>query len=270
MTRLPFKEVEKGRELYNAAESFKLTQSPNPNWQVGQGANNDDWKKHKKLAIDPYAQGRTPNNNYKTLIGAITPRPVGFVSTISPDGIRNLAPFSYFQVVNTDPPIFTLGLSQGQGIPKDSLRNILETRELTINIISEWFIEAANVTSTNAPFEVDEWKLSGLTPQPSIIVGPPHVAESAFSIEAKLLHHHDWISKTNKDKVTGTLLILEGIQFHIREDVLNQDDSTIDIAKLKPIARLGGITYGKVTSGFEIPRPDYLSLKEQYEKDHSS
>lgn len=266
--RLPFKEVEKLREEFDPTETFRLTQSPNPNWRVGQGANNDDWEKHQKLPIDPYSDDRTPNDNYKTLIGAITPRPIGLVSSVSSNGIKNLAPFSYFQVVNADPPIFTLGLSQGQGIPKDSLRNVLETKELTINIISEWFVEAANATCTNAPFEEDEWKLSGLTPQASTLVKPPHVAESAFSIEAKLLNHHNWHSKTDPNRTTGTLLIVEGMKFHIRQDVINED-KTIDVSKLKPIARLGGITYAKLVSGFEIPRPDYLNLKEELESSKS-
>lgn len=265
MSRLPFEEVERSREAYNPDESFKMTKSPNPDWKAGLGANNTEWKKFKKLSIDPNGGDRTPIHNYKLLISSITPRPIGFLSTISAEGVKNLAPFSYFQVVNADPPIFTIGISQGQGLPKDSLRNILDTKELTLNIISEWFIEAANATSTNAPFEVDEWEISGLTPQESLKVKSPHVAESAFSVEAKLIHHHDWTSKSNPDKVTGTLLIVEGIHFHIREDVLDKDGLSLDISKLKPVARLGGITYGKVTSGFELPRPEFSVLKKDFE-----
>ncbi len=118
-------------------------------------------------------------------------------------------------------------------------------------------IRAANFTSTNSPPEVDEWKLSGLTPLPSTKVRPPHVKESAFSIEAKLIHSHDWTSHNDPEKKTGTLCIVEGINFHIRKDVVNDDMNQIDPVKLKPVSRLGGITYGRTTGGYELPRPDF-------------
>jgi flavin reductase (DIM6/NTAB) family NADH-FMN oxidoreductase RutF len=226
------------------------------NWKVGSGANSEDWKQHTKFELDPYGPGRSPIDNYKMLISAITPRPIGFISTISGDGVRNLAPFSYFTFVNHDPPIFVIGFSKGSGKPKDTEANILETGELTVNIISEWFVEAANYTSINAPLAVDEWKASGLTPLPSTKVRPPHVAESAFSVEGKLIHSHEWISKISGNP-SGTLCIVEGINFHIREDVINDAKNLIDPEKLRPVSRLGGITYGRTTAGFEMPRPDF-------------
>lgn len=252
-------------KAYNSDETFTFTETPNPDWRVGQGANDDEWKRYKKLPIDPYSEDRGPFDNYKTLVSSITPRPIGFLSTISADGVRNLAPYSYFQVVSSNPPIFTIGISQARG-EKDTFKNIIDTKELTINIVSEWFIEAANATSTNSPLEVDEWEISGLTPQESLKVRAPHVAESAFSIEAKLIHHHEWHSKTSPGQVTGSLLIVEGIQFHIREDIFNEDGQNVDIAKLKPVARLGGNIYGKLSSGYQLPTPDYASVKKDLEK----
>lgn len=206
--------------------------------------------------MDPYGENRAPVDNYKLLISAITPRPIGFVSSIAADGTRNLAPFSYFQFVNHDPPIFVLGFTKGTGKPKDTCANILETKELTINIISEWFVEAANYTSTDAPSDVDEWTLSGLTPAPSEKVKPPHVAESAFSVEGKLIHSHEWVSKVTGNP-SGTLCIVEGVNFHVREDVVNEQLNIVDQAKLKSVSRLGGITYGRTTQLFEMLRPDF-------------
>lgn len=190
------------------------------------------------------------------LISAITPRPIGFVSSQAADGTRNLAPFSYFQFVNHDPPIFVIGFTKGSGKPKDTCANILETKELTINIISEWFVEAANFCSIDAPPGVDEWKLSGLTPVESEKVKPPHVAESAFSVEGKLIHSHEWNSKAS-GKPSGTLCIIEGVNFHVREDVINEDLNIIDQGKLKSVSRLGGVTYARTTQGYEMLRPDY-------------
>ncbi|CUM53531.1 uncharacterized protein AC631_02345 [Debaryomyces fabryi] len=252
-----FNKVENERAPFEKETKWKFTRIPDKDWTPGSGANDDSWKDHKKIQIDPFAEDRNPVDNYKTLISAIVPRPIGFVSTIGADGTRNLAPFSYFTVVNHDPPIFTIGFSGGRGNAKDTCRNVLDTKELTINIISEWFVEAANFCSTNAPLNVDEWKLSGLTPLESTKVKPQHVAESAFSIEAKLLHSHEWTSKRDENKVTGTLCIVEGVNFHVRDDVINDQLNILDIDKLKPVSRLGGITYGRTVSGYEKLRPDF-------------
>ncbi|KAI5965315.1 uncharacterized protein KGF55_001536 [Candida pseudojiufengensis] len=252
-----FNKVENERPPFDFDLNWSYTQIPDKDWKVGSGANNNEWKNHKKLEIDPFGEGRNPVDNYKTLISAVVPRPIGFISTISKDGIRNLAPFSYFTVVNHDPPIFTIGFSGGKGNPKDTCKNILETEELTINIISEWFVEAANFCAINSPFNIDEWKLSGLTPLNSTKVKPQHVAESAFSIEAKLITSHEWKSKLDPNRATGTLCIVEGINFHVREDVINKDLNNLDISKLKPVSRLGGITYARTMNGYEKPRPDF-------------
>ncbi|KAG7841193.1 hypothetical protein KL942_002181 [Ogataea angusta] len=238
---------------------FKLTSVPDPNWQLGSGATNNEWAKYKKVELDPYAEGRLPFENYKLLVSAITPRPIGFISTVGKDGTRNLSPFSYFNVMNHDPPVFTIGISGATGNLKDTCKNLQDTQECTINLISEWFIEAANYTCINAPYDVDEWKLAGLTPAKSSKVKPPHVAESAFSIEGKLIHTHHFKSKRDPSKGSGTTLLVEGVNFHIREDIADEKFTTVDINKLKPVARLGGNVYTRVLQGFDIPRPDFKS-----------
>lgn len=259
-----FKKVEASRPPFEKDVKWHYNQTVDPNWKPGTGATDDEWKKHEKIEIDPYGQDRNPVDNYKMLISGVTPRPIGFVSSISKDGVRNLAPFSYTTVVNHDPPIFCIGFSGGKGRYKDTAQNILDTGELTINIISEWFVEAANYCCTDCPPEVDEWQLSGLTPVESKKVKPPHVAESAFSVEAKLIHSHEWTSKLS-DAKTGTLCIVEGVNFHVRDDVINEDKNIIDPAKLLPVSRLGGITYSRTVSGYEMPRPDFNAEKEKPE-----
>lgn len=260
-THRPIEEVEAERPAFPADSEWKFSKTPNPQWKRGTGASDTEWKNHKKVSFDPYAEGRTLVDNYKTLISGVVPRPVGFVSTVSKDGKRNLAPYSFFNAVNTEPPMFVVGTSQGQGVPKDTAQNILDTGELTINIISDWFVEASNYTAIDAPAGVDEWELSGLTPAESEKVKPPHVAESAFSIEAKLVHSHEWKAKADPSRTTGYLFIVEAVNFHAREDVINKELNTLDIAKLKPVARLGGVTYARVAEGYEIPRPEYAVLE---------
>lgn len=261
----PFKSVELSRPEFDHAKTWKYTKTADPEWKQGQGANSNEWSKFKKIAIDPNDAARTPIDNYKLLISTVTPRPIGFVSTEGKLGERNLAPFSYFNVMNTEPPIFVLGFSGSKANPKDTLRNILETEELTINIISEWFIEAANFCAVNLPYEVNEWELSGLTPVPLEEVKPPHVAESSFSVEAKLVDTHEWKLRRDPQKATGVMCIVEGVRFHVREDLINEEQNVVDIAQLKPVSRLGGITYARVADGFEIPRPDYEEVKEEKE-----
>lgn len=94
MARHPeFTQLEASRPSFDAENTWKCTQVPDIHWRVGSGANNDEWKSHKKVELNPYEEGRPAVNNYKTLISAITPRPIGFVSSVSKDGKRNLAPF---------------------------------------------------------------------------------------------------------------------------------------------------------------------------------
>ena len=245
------------RPAFEQKAEFQYTKVPSVDWKTADGSTNDEWKKHKKIEIDPYDKNRTPRDNYTLLISGIVPRPIGFVSTVGKDGKANLAPFSYFNVMGHDPPVFLLGLALDLSSPKDTYKNFGETGELTINIISEWFVEAANYTSTDAPLDVSEWELSGLTPLPSSKVFPPHVAESAFSIEARLLYTHVLRSRSDESKVTGQVCIVEGVQFHMREELINQERNKFDLSKLKPVARCGGITFSRTTSGYEIPRPRF-------------
>jgi flavin reductase (DIM6/NTAB) family NADH-FMN oxidoreductase RutF len=158
-------------------------------------------------------------------------------------------------MVNHDPPLFAVGFAGSIECAKDSLRNVLESKELVINTISDHFIEAANFTSINAPYAVNEWALSGLTPIASSKVKPPRVHESIFTIECKVVEHKEW--KNPEGKVTGVTIFAEGVMFHAREDAINADKNLLDPAVLRSVARLGGITYSCCTDGFEMPRPDF-------------
>ncbi len=120
-----------------------------------------------------------------------TPRPIGFISSVNPDGVTNLAPFSYFTMANHDPPVVVVSFTHpppkdGQSSLKETCQNILDTKQFVANLISESFVEAANYTSVDAPKDVSEWALSGLTPVPSKLVKAPRVGESAFAMECDL------------------------------------------------------------------------------------
>lgn len=177
----------------------------------------------------------------------------------------NLSPFSYTQVINHDPPLFTIGFAGGFANAKDTLRNLHATKECTINMISEHYLEAANATSINAPYGVSEWSLSGLTPAASKDVRPNRVKEAVFSIEGKLVSTQEFESRATPGKKTGVLAIVEGVRFWVREDAINEERNIIDPAILRPMSRLGGIMYGRTTEGIEIPRPDFAEKEKQGE-----
>ena len=164
---------------------------------------------------------------------------------------------SYTQVINHDPPIFVVGFAGGFANAKDNLRNLVDTKECVINMISEHFVEAANSASINAPYGVSEWSLSGLHPAPCTTVKASRVKESVFSIEGNLIETKEFESRATPGKKTGVMAIIEGTRFWVREDAINEEKNIIDPAVLRPMSRLGGITYGRTTEGIEIPRPDF-------------
>jgi flavin reductase (DIM6/NTAB) family NADH-FMN oxidoreductase RutF len=228
-----FKSVEASRPPFDASAHFHFTQTPKPDWTPGSGPNEPSSLQKSHRSINPYEEGRPVVHNYKLLISAIVPRPIGFVSTICKDGkSTNLAPFSYFNLVNHDPPMFILGFAGGMDKAKDTLKNLLDTKECVINIITEEYIEAANYTSINAPVGVSEWSFSGLHAEKSKIVRPDRVKEAVFSIEGKL---HDTVEFTSKnpatpDKKTGVTAFVEGVNFWVREDAIDEQGVLVDPA----------------------------------------
>ncbi|KAK5054547.1 hypothetical protein LTR84_001438 [Exophiala bonariae] len=271
-----FKEVQESRPTFDRSMPIITTQSPNPAWKYGDGARIDHQtsedlvpkeqsrQENRHTEIDPNAPDRTMIQNYQVLISGI-PRPISFVSTASSDGAKNLSPFSYFQVVDHDPPILVIGFSGRQARPKDTSRNLMETGECVINIVSEHMVEAVNATSLELPHGVSEWELSGLTAAPSSTVKPERVREAIFSIEGRLLEMKELDYGTHgTDQAKGALAIIEATRFWVREDAINAEKTTIDLEKLRPLVQLGGISYGRVRETFELPRPrleDELSNK---------
>lgn len=258
-----FGKVEASRPDYEKKD-FKFTKTVNPNWTYGSGGNDGgaSLKKHH-IDIDPYEEGRQSVQNYKLLISGIVPRPIGFLSTRSKDGqFTNLSPFSYTQVINHDPPLFIVGFSGGMDRAKDSLRHLIDSGECTINIVSEHFIEAANATSIDAPFGVSEWALTGLHPAACKNVQCSRVKESVFSIEGKLLETKEFESRATPGKKTGVMAIIEGVRFWVREDAIDETRSLIDPNVLRPMSRLGGISYARTTEGLELLRPVIATEKE--------
>lgn len=254
-----FQKLQASRPEFKRDTELTFTQPPNPEWKTADGANDNGASlKKNHVEIDPHEEGRPVSSNYKLLISGIVPRPIALISSKSKDGqTTNLAPFSYSQVINHDPPLFIVGFVGSLERAKDTLKNLAETNECVINIISEHFVEAANATAINAPYGVSEWETSGLHQAPSAAVRPARVQESIMSIEAKLVETKEFESRTEPGKKTGVLAIVEGVRFWVREDAINEEKNLVDLKVLKPISRLGGISYGRTTEAMEIPRPNF-------------
>lgn len=251
-----FKAVEAGRPDFDPYLPISYTKTPDPTWKYGGGSKDAEGLKKEHIEIDPYETSRAMISNYKLLVSGI-PRPVSFVSTVSKENKKNLAPFSYFQVVDHDPPILVIGFSGRPGRPKDTMRNLVETGECVINVVSDHMIESVNATSLDIEHGNSEWALSGLHGAPSATVRPDRVKEAVFSIEGKLLdmkslnYHGDG----EADKPAGSLAIIQATRFWVREDALNEAKDEINLSAMRPVVQLGGIQYGRVRETFELPRP---------------
>jgi flavin reductase (DIM6/NTAB) family NADH-FMN oxidoreductase RutF len=201
------------------------------------------------LVLDPRASNY--QDVYKVLIGAIVPRPIAFVSTISPEGIRNLAPFSFFTAISANPPVvcFCPTRRPGPEPRKDTLRNVTETREFVVNIVSEEIAQQMNMTSGDFAADVDEFEAAGLTPIPSDLVKPPRVAESHVHMECKL-----YLTLEISDLPGGgNLVIGEVVRLHVDDAYV--DSFKIDADKLRAIGRMGGNSYVRTTDRFDMIRP---------------
>ncbi|WVQ88551.1 hypothetical protein IAS59_002286 [Cryptococcus gattii] len=262
----PFIDVEASRPEFDRDFVPLVTKTPNPSFKPGQGLNDLPYAKEfqpnegKWRSIIPEEQAGS--DVYKMMISGITPRPIAFVSSMGSDGNANLAPMSYFAVVSHNPPTIMISVAAGKlndGL-KDTSHNIKETSEFCVSIISEPFLEAANFTSIDAPNNVDEWVLSGLTQRPSETVKPPHVAESAFSMECEVLHWYDLIG--DKGQPTQAVILGKIKRFQVKEFVLDPEDQMkVLTERLRPMSRLGGISYARSTQMVEIPRPVWDQVK---------
>jgi flavin reductase (DIM6/NTAB) family NADH-FMN oxidoreductase RutF len=195
-----------------------------------------------------------PHQVYKLMTGIIVPRPVALVSTVDRDGVPNLAPFSFFTGVGSNPPtVLFCPVVRARGaagdIRKDTLRNVEETGEFVINVVSDEIAAAANATAAEVPPEVDEFVLSGLTPQASEVVRPPRVAESPAQMECKLLQ----VIYTGHAPGAGVIVLGEIVRFHVRASLV--EDFRVDPAGLDAVGRMAGNTWARTRERIELIRP---------------
>src|SRR5690554_887919 len=136
------------------------------------------------ISIDPTVQSE--RENYKLLIGSIIPRPIAFITTVSKAGILNGAPFSYFSIVSSQPPLISVAIQRKQGLEKDTARNAMDMGEFVVHIVDESIVEAVNLTAANLPSDESEIKLVGFTPVASEVIEVPGIQEAKIRMECVL------------------------------------------------------------------------------------
>lgn len=186
-----------------------------------------------------------PRDIYKIASGTVLPRPIAWVSSVNEEGQPNLAPFSYFTIASSDPLtlLFSVGC-KADGSKKDTWRNAETTGAFVVNIVDETTAEAMNITATAFAHGVSEFEMAGLTPRPGVAVAVPRVGEAPVAYECTL---------QQIVKVGSNAVIFGEVQrIHVRDDIY--DGNHIDIRALRPIGRLAGNGYCRVTDLFEMVR----------------
>ncbi|KKK38139.1 hypothetical protein WQ57_09995 [Mesobacillus campisalis] len=200
------------------------------------------------LSIDP--SQNTERENYKFLIGSIIPRPIAFVTTISKDGVLNGAPFSYFNIVTSNPPMISLSIQRSEGKQKDTARNITDTKEFVVHIVDEHNVEKINKTAASLPAEQSEIELAQLTPIASSKITVPGVREAKVRMECILEHT---LELGGTDSPGSDFIIGKVVQFHIEDDIYQ--NGRIDPRGLAAVSRLAGTNYAKIGEMFSLERP---------------
>lgn len=190
---------------------------------------------------------------YKLMIGAIVPRPIGWISTVGADGVVNLAPFSFFNAVCSNPPtvLFCVTARKGDSPMKDTLRNVLATGEFVVNIVSYDVAGAMNQTSAELPPDMSEFDFAGVTPAPSLTVKAPRVAQSLIHFECAL----DRTVPVNAEEQGGATVVFGRIRHVHIDDALLIGPDKIDPLKLQPVGRMAGASYVRVSEVFDMARP---------------
>lgn len=195
----------------------------------------------------------TTSKLYSYLLSAVAPRPIAFASTIDAKGNPNIAPFSYFNVFSTNPPIliFSPARRVRDNTTKHTLENVEEVKEVVINTVNYSIVQQMSLTSTEYPEGVNEFEKAGLTMLQSEKVKPFRVAESPIQIECKV----NDIVKLGTQGGAGNLIICEVLKIHMSENILDED-GVVNQEKLDLVARAGSSYYSRAKDGFfEIPKP---------------
>lgn len=207
------------------------------------------------MLIDPAAQ--RSQDNYKLLTNLVVPRPIAWVTTLSEAGVVNLAPFSFFNAVGSDPLMVFISVARhDDGSLKDTARHIEHSRAFVVNMVTEDVLRAMNLSAADFPEQESELLAAGLRPRPSVRIAVPGLAEARASMECQLRQQLDFGSYT--------LYFGEVLMFHVADELV---DARLHIKSFDPIGRMGSPSfYCRTTDRFELPRTTYAAWRQAQEE----
>ena len=190
-------------------------------------------------------------DRYKLMSASITPRPIAWLTTLSSDGVRNAAPYSFFNMMGSEPPLVAVGLMRRpDGSHKDSARNVLDTGEFVVNLVSEIDAPDMNLTCIDAPPDFDELDAANLATEPSSLIAPPRIASAPVSMECRLYQ--------SVEAGLTTVVLGEVLRFHIHDNLVDADRLHVDTLAMKLVARMHGAGwYTRCTDMLQLRRPEY-------------
>lgn len=202
------------------------------------------------MQIDPARE--SPATSYKLLTNLVVPRPIAWITSQGPQGVVNLAPFSFFNAVGADPVYLVVSVGMNdKGELKDTARNVEATGEFVVNLVTEDLFDAMNLSAADFPPEVSELEIAGLHAAPSVRVAAPRLAEAQVSMECKL--HQTLRLGPN------TLIIGQVVMFHVADRLVGE---RFHIEGFAPIGRLGSPSmYCRTTDRFDVPRISYAQWR---------
>jgi flavin reductase (DIM6/NTAB) family NADH-FMN oxidoreductase RutF len=204
------------------------------------------------MQIDPALQ--TPADNYKLLTNLVVPRPIAWVSTSSPSGVVNLAPYSFFNAIGSEPLYVMVSVGQNdKGGAKDTARNIESSGEFVVNMVTEELFDAMNISAADFPPDHSEMEPAQLKTAPCVHIQTPRVAQAQVSMECKLFS----AQRLGKN----TLFIGEVVMFHVADELIGE---RLRVNNFAPLGRLGSPSvYCRTTDRFDIARISYAQWLEQ-------
>ncbi|HEC2172076.1 TPA: flavin reductase family protein [Staphylococcus delphini] len=200
-----------------------------------------------------YASELSKQQMYKFLIGSVVPRPIALITSQSEEGLLNIAPFSFFNIVASEPALLSVAVNRKEGEMKDTARNILTMKEAVVHVVTEDNVANANQTAAMLPPDESELARTTFTTTDSEMVSVPSLNESSIRFEVKLYRHIE--IKNDRNENTSDLLLLEIQKMVIDEAIYHLENGHIDVENVKPVSRLAGNDYARLGETFTIERP---------------
>lgn len=187
---------------------------------------------------------------YRLLVGGVTPRPIAWISTVSDDGVHNIAPYSFFSVASVNPPVLSYTQVTPQtGEDKDTLRNLIANKECVVHIVNSSALEKMNLTCAGLPSDQSEFEFAGISSIASQVVAPLSVADAPIRYECRLRE----VIRIDKQAGAGSMVLLDVVSVYVNDDIYHEGN--INQKALDSVGKMGGDFYSFTRELEALARP---------------